>query len=218
MKKMKRTDIYIENEIIKLYWAKAPIKYISNKYNMKISTIYNILYRNDVHGNNRRSNQYNLNDFNINKNDTITYKHDNNITLRSHYDKDGYLKVWINGAQQSVHRLVAEKYLPNPENKPCVKHINGIKNDNRVENLEWVTHRENELHSYRVLNKKPNCNFKCIGLDNCNIKPFIYNNKVYLKIQELLNDFNINKSHFYKIKNTLGIRYITKEKYKELKC
>ena len=64
---MKRTDIYIENEIIKLYWAKAPIKYISNKYNMKISTIYNILYRNDVHGNNRRSNQYNLNDFNINK-------------------------------------------------------------------------------------------------------------------------------------------------------
>ena len=62
----------------------------------------------------------------------------------------GYLKVRVNKKDMFVHRLVAIAYLENPNNKETVNHINGIKDDNRLENLEWSTRSENSQHAYDI--------------------------------------------------------------------
>ena len=70
-------------------------------------------------------------------------------------NKDGHLQINLskNGTKKRfyLHRLVAETYLPNPNNLPEVHHINGIRNDNRVDNLDWVSKEENI--SKRIFNR-----------------------------------------------------------------
>lgn len=124
----------------------------------------------------------------------------NEILLKTHLHQ-GYEKVTLcketNRFSASVHRIVSEAFIPNPENKSEVNHINGIRNDNRVENLEWCSHKENIIHSYKILKRKSNGGanesfFKKVaqyGLDGKLINKFISvteaKNKLKIKVKDI---------------------------------
>lgn len=91
--------------------------------------------------------------------------------LAQKLDKDNYLSVHLsmggrgNTRQVFVHRLVAEAFIPNPENKPLVRHIDGNPINNCVENLIWVTPKENIEYSIKTGAKESDC-----GSLSCNSK------------------------------------------------
>lgn len=84
--------------------------------------------------------------------------------LKPKHHHTGYLIVRLcNGAQskqvnKSIHSLVANAFIPNPDNKRCINHIDGDKTNNHVSNLEWVTHAENSQHAIKSGLRDPHKN------------------------------------------------------------
>jgi len=100
-----------------------------------------------------------------------------NKFLSKRIDRGGYQTVRLNKdgitSTHFIHRLIAAAYIPNPDNKRFINHINGIKTDNRIENLEWCTHAENIRHAYGrglIKIKSKSVFNKCTGEEYPSIK------------------------------------------------
>lgn len=119
-------------------------------------------------------------DYKISKNgDIISYKRcKKGILLKSYKNNSGYLYVTLSNKgitkRYAVHRLVAETFIPNAYNKPTVNHLNGVKTDNRLNNLEWSTYHEQLKHSFDTKLRKNQCNIerKCKLLTKKNVTEF----------------------------------------------
>lgn len=99
--------------------------------------------------------------------DGRVYSYHNNMFMKTPCMKSGYPEVKLNEngkrTVRAVHRLIAVTFIPNPLNKREVNHINGDKIDNSVENLEWVTPKENINHAFNTgLNQ---CNMPVVAID-----------------------------------------------------
>lgn len=120
--------------------------------------------------------------------------------LKSRPDKDNYLHVIIhlNGVKyyRSVHRLVAEAFIPNPENKPQVNHKDGNHLNNFIDNLEWVTCKENIHHAWKTGLSTAQC-----GENHPNS---IYTNNQIELVCELLEK---NENSMIEISNLTNVSY-----------
>jgi len=137
--------------------------------------------------------------------DTLGNVFTNGKQINARGAKGGYRQVsmYIDGKKKSiqVQRVVAEAYIPNPENKPQVNHKNGIKTDNWVGNLEWATALENVEHSIETNLRNTQ------GIHNAAAK---LTNKQIVEIREkfvpykytykmLSEEYGVSQTHIYRI-------------------
>jgi hypothetical protein len=123
--------------------------------------------------------------------------------------KKGYLSIQLKnkGNFFLIHRLVANAFINNIFNKPQVNHINGIKSDNRLDNLEWATQSENQVHAYKNKLQIPSLHKRAFGesqgLSKLKEKDVIFILENYKKGMgvKFSNTFNVSQTTILNIVN-----------------
>ena len=101
--------------------------------------------------------------------DGRVWSNKSNRFMKGSKKSTGYRHVYLDDKKSiNVHRLVAIHYIPNPDNKPCVDHINRERDDNRIENLRWATSSENSQN--QSLHKDNKSGYKNIYYDRTIIR------------------------------------------------
>ena len=101
-----------------------------------------------------------IKDFNYQVSNIGRVRNSKGLIIKPHINKGGYIELHLGKDgkhfNKKVHRLVAEAFIPNPWNKPCVDHIDTDRTNNSISNLRWTTHSENACNPLTILNKRDN--------------------------------------------------------------
>ena len=145
----------------------------------------------------REYRRFTLEDYEITRSGEVINKHTGKH-VKPQKNGKGYYRVAIGKKLLFVHRLVAEKYIPNPDNKPQVNHKDGNKLNNCVDNLEWVTNKQNRDHAMK--SGLHFCGEKCPWSKlTQNQVDFIRNHRE-LNSKELAKLFEVSESHVREIR------------------
>lgn len=126
--------------------------------------------------------------------------------LKASIGKRGYWYVALfkdgKNHTKTVHRLMANAFMPNPDNLPNINHISGIRSDNRLENFEWCTQKQNMHHAFRtgLVNNTGEMNGMSLLTegDVVQIKHTLKNG--YFNLQDIADEYNISLTAIYDIK------------------
>lgn len=115
--------------------------------------------------------------------------------LKGAIDNRGYRRMKLNGKAVREHRAIALKFVPNPDNKPQVNHIDGNKLNNHPSNLEWVDNSENQLHAYEM------------GLNIPTSKEEHHNSKLNMEMVREYRKRHLNGESIRSIQRECGLAY-----------